>query len=83
MIEVQIKAAGGWIDVAFDGAAIVMAAVGPPLHFLVKEPATLTARQKRTEERGRYRRMALNALRAAGAGEEVDDAPVNWRHRAG
>ena len=29
MIEVQIKAAGGWIDVAFDGAAIVMAAVGP------------------------------------------------------
>ena len=83
MIKVQIKAAGGWIDVSYDGAAIVMGAVGPPLHFLVKEPATLTARQKRTEERGRYRRMALNALRAAGAGEEVDDAQVNWEHRAG
>lgn len=83
MIEVQIKAAGGWIDVSYDGAAIVMGAVGPPLHFLVKEPATLTARQKRTEERGRYRRMALNALRTAGAGDEVDEAEVNWKHRAG
>ena len=83
MIEVRIKAAGGWIDVSYDGAAIVMDAVGPPLHFLVKEPATLAARQKRTEERGRYRRMALNALRAAGAGDGVDDANVNWRHRAG
>jgi hypothetical protein len=83
MIEVRIKAVGGWIDVSYDGAAIVMDAVGPPLHFLVKEPATLAARQKRTEERGRYRRMALNALRAAGVGDGVDDANVNWRHRAG
>ena len=83
MIEVQIKAAGGWIDVCYDGDTIIMAAVGPPLLFLVKEPATLPARQKRTEERGRYRRMALNALRAAGAGEDADDAEVAWRHRAG
>ncbi len=83
MIEVRIKAAGGWIDVSYDGAAIVMDAVGPPLYFLVKEPATLTARQKRTEERGRYRRMALNALRAAGAGDALDEAEVSWRHRAG
>ena len=83
MIEVQIKAAGGWIDVSFDGATITMAAVGPPLLFLVKDPALLAAKQKRTEERGRYRRMALNALRAAGAGEAVDDAEIAWRHRAG
>jgi hypothetical protein len=83
MIKVQIKAAGGWIDVVFDGAGIVMAAVGPPLLFLVKEPATLPARQKRTEERGRYRRMALNALRAAGADEAIEDAEVTWAHRAG
>jgi hypothetical protein len=83
MIEVRIKAIGGWIDVSYDGATIVMAAVGPPLHFLVKEPAALAARQKRTEERGRYRRMALNALRAAGANDEVDDADLRWEHRAG
>jgi hypothetical protein len=83
MIEARIKAAGGWIDVAYDGATIVMAAVGPPLIFLVKEPALLTARQKRTEERGRYRRMALNALRAPGAGDAVDEAEVVWSHRAG
>ena len=83
MIEVRIKAVGGWIDARFDGEAIVMAAVGPPLLFLVKEPATLPARQKRTEERGRYRRMALNALRAAGAADSVDEAELIWEHRAG
>jgi hypothetical protein len=83
MTQTQIKALGGWIDVAYDGTTIVMAVVGPPLLFLVKEPALLTARQKRTEERGRYRRMALNALRAAGAGDEVDEAEVTWTHRAG
>jgi hypothetical protein len=83
MIRTQIKAIGGWIDVAYDGEAVVMAAVGPPLLFLVKEPATLAAKQKRTEERGRYRRMALNALRAAGAGEAIDDAELKWEHRAG
>ena len=83
MIEARLKATGGWIDVSYDGATIQMAAVGPPLLFLVKEPALLTARQKRTEERGRYRRMALNALRAAGADESVDEAEVVWSHRAG
>lgn len=83
MIEAQIKAIGGWFDISYDGSAIVMAAVGPPLIFLVKEPATPAARQKRTEERGRYRRMALNALRASGADDEVDEAEVIWTHRAG
>jgi hypothetical protein len=83
MIETRIKAIGGWIDVSYDGATIVMAVVGPPLIFLVKEAAKLPARQKRTEERGRYRRMALNALRAAGADDNVDEAEVAWTHRAG
>ena len=83
MIETRIKAAGGWIDVAYDGATIQMAVVGPPLLFLVKEPALLAQRQKRTEERGRYRRMALNALRAVGAEEAVDEAEIVWSHRAG
>jgi hypothetical protein len=83
MHEARITAAGGWIDVAYDGETITLAAVGPPLLFLVKEPATLTARQKRTEERGRYRRMALNALRAAGADDAINDADARWTHRAG
>ena len=83
MIEVRIKAAGGWIDVAYDRATITMAAVGPPLNILVKEPKTLALQQKRTEERGRYRRMALDALRAAGAGDDVDDAEWVWTYRAG
>jgi hypothetical protein len=83
VIETRIKAAGGWIDVAYDGVTIRMAAVGPPLLFLVKEPSLLTQRQKRTEERGRYRRMALSALRAAGADDAVDEAEIVWSHRAG
>jgi hypothetical protein len=83
MIQVRIKASGGWIDVSYDGATIVMAAVGPPLHVLVKEPTKLPVQQKRTEERGRYRRMALDALRAAGAPDEVDEADLTWTYRAG
>jgi hypothetical protein len=83
MIEVKIKATGGWIDVSYDGATIVMAAVGTPLSILVKEPKNLAAAQKRTEERGRYRRMALDALQAAGAPDEIDDAEWTWDYRAG
>jgi hypothetical protein len=83
MIQVKIKANGGWIDVSYDGTTIAMAAVGPPLNILVKEPKNLTAQQKRTEERGRYRRMALDALRTAGATDEVDEAEWTWDYRAG
>jgi hypothetical protein len=83
MLTARLKASGGWIDVSFDGETILMAAVGPPLNFLVKEPATLSQRQKRTEERGRYRRMAMDALRSAGAPGSIDDASVAWSFRAG
>jgi hypothetical protein len=83
MIEARLKAVGGWIDVGFDGDTVTMAAVGPPLQMLVKEPANTAARQKRTDERGRYRRMAFDALREAGAGDALDDAAVEWTYRAG
>lgn len=83
MVEVRIKAVGGWIDVAYEDGTIVMAAVGTPLHVLVKEPPNLKMQQKRTEERGRYRRMALDALRAAGAPHDVDEAELMWTYRAG
>ena len=83
MIEARLKAVGGWIDVRFDGDTVTMAAVGPPLKMLVKEPANTAQRQKRTDERGRYRRMAFDALREAGAGDALDDAAVEWTYRAG
>lgn len=83
MTEARIAASGGWIDVSFDGATITMAAVGPPLRFLVAEPVNLKTRQKRTDERGRYRRMAMDALRSNGASDAVDDAQIIWSHRAG
>ncbi len=83
MITSRIKAAGGWIDASYDGDVITLAAVSPALHFLVKEPANTALRQKRTDERGRYRRMAFDALQAAGAGEGLDDAEIVWTYRAG
>jgi hypothetical protein len=83
MIETRLKAVGGWIDVSYDGDVVTMAAVGPPLQLLVKEPANTAQRQKRTDERGRYRRMAFDALRDAGAGDALDDAAVEWTYRAG
>lgn len=83
MLELRLKANGGWIDVSFDGETVTMAAVGSPLQLLVKEPANTAQRQKRTDERGRYRRMAFDALREAGAGAELDDASVDWSYRAG
>lgn len=80
---VRVTAKGGWIDVSYEGNTITMSAVGPPLLFLVREPANTAQRQRRTEERGRYRRMAMDALRSAGASTEVEDAGLEWTHRAG
>lgn len=83
LISARVTATGGWIDVSYTGDVVTMAAVGPPLLFLVKEPVTTAQRQRRTEERGRYRRMALDALRLAGASSDLDDAEFEWTHRAG
>ncbi|MCW6507607.1 hypothetical protein [Lichenifustis flavocetrariae] len=83
MIETRLKAVGGWIEVSFADGTVTMAAVGPPLQMLVKDPANTAQRQKRTDERGRYRRMALDALRVAGGGDELDDAEFVWTYRAG
>ena len=83
MVDVKLKATGGWIDVRFEGDTVTMAAVGSTLLFLVKEPATTAQRQKRTEERSRYRRMALDALLAGGAGDALDEVDFVWTHRAG
>ena len=83
MTSTRIKAAGGWIDASFDGETMVLAAVSPSLAFLVKEPVNTAQRQKRTDERGRYRRMALDALKEAGADESIGDAPIEWTYRAG
>lgn len=83
MTSARITATGGWIDASYDGGIVTMAVVGPPLVFLVKDGATTAQRQKRTDERGRYRRMAIDALRSDGADDSVADADFAWSHRAG
>lgn len=83
MIAVRIAAKGGWIEVTYDGTSITMAAVGPPLRLLTAEPKNLLAKQQQNDARGRYRRMALDALENAGAADSVVDADLVWSHRAG
>ncbi len=83
MIEARVTLKGAWIDAAYDGAVLTLAAVGSPLQYLVKAPTSIPARHKQSEERGRLRRLAVSALREAGAAGDIDDAEVVWSYRAG
>lgn len=84
MVTTRLKAESGWIDASYDGETVTLAAVSPSLQFLVKEPVTIAQRQRRTDERGRYRRMALDALGHAGVdAADLDDAAFTWTYRAG
>ena len=83
MWTTRLTLKGAWIDVSYDGALLTMAAVGSPLHFIVKPPTSIPARHKQTEERGRLRRLAVAALLEAGADDSIDDAALTWTYRAG
>ena len=81
--KTRLSLKGAWIDAAYDGDTLTLAAVGSPLQYLVKPPTSIPARHKQSEERGRLRRLAVSALRDAGAEDDVDDAEVVWSYRAG
>lgn len=83
MITARVALKGAWIDAGYDGAALTLAAVGSPLQHLVKAPTSIPARHRQSEERGRLRRLAVAALREAGADAGVEDADVLWSYRAG
>ena len=83
MWTTRLTLKGASIDASFDGAMLTLAAVGSPLHFIVKPPTSIPSRHKQTEERGRLRRLAVAALREAGAPDAIDDADVTWTYRAG
>ena len=83
MTTARVSLKGAWIDAAYDGATLTLAAVGSPLQHLVKAPTSIPARHRQSEERGRLRRLAVAALRDAGAGADLDDADVMWTYRAG
>ena len=83
MWTTRLTLKGAWIDASYDGALLTMAAVGSPLHYIVKPPTSIPARHKQTEERGRLRRLVVAALREAGAEDAIDDADVTWTYRAG
>lgn len=79
----RLKLKGGWIDASFEDGTLLLAAVGPPLHYLVKPPTSIPGRHKQTEDRGRLRRMAVDALRDKGAADAIADAETRWTYRAG
>lgn len=83
MTTARVTLKGAWIDASYDGEVVALAAVGSPLHYLVKPPTSIPARHRQSEERGRLRRLAVSALREAGADGGVDDAEVVWSYRAG
>lgn len=83
MTTARLSLKGAWIDAAYDGSRLTLAAVGSPLQYLVKAPTSIPARHKQSEERGRLRRLAVSALREAGAEGDIDDAEVVWSYRAG
>ena len=83
MTDARLPLKGAWIDASYDGETLTLAAVGSPLQHLVKVPTSIPARHKQSEERGRLRRLAVSALRDAGAIGDIDDAEVVWSYRAG
>lgn len=82
-VSTRLKLKGGWIDAFYEADVLTMAAVGSPLQHLVKAPTSIPARHRQTEERGRLRRLAVEALKAAGARDHVGEASVSWTYRAG
>ena len=83
MTTARLALKGAWIDATYDGAGLTLAAVGSPRAYLVNGPTSITGRHKQSEERGRLRRLAVSALRDAGAEGDIDDAEVVWSYRAG
>ena len=82
-ITARITVRGGWIDVGLTGETLTLAAVGSPLHFLVKPPTSIPARHKQSEEKARFRRLAVEAVLAKDPDAAPDDAETVWSWRAG
>ena len=81
MARITVK--GGWIDVGLEGDALTLAAVGTPLRYLVKPPTSIQARHKQSEDKGRFRRLAVEAILAEAPDAAVDDVDTVWSWRAG
>ena len=82
-LKARLTVKGGWIDVGYDGGTLTLAAVGSPLHYLVKPPTSIPARHKQSEEKGRFRRLAVEAIVAQDPAALPDDAEIVWSWRNG
>ena len=83
MTSAKITVRGGWIDVTLEGEVLTLAAVGSPLHYLVKPPTSIPARHKQSEDKSRFRRLAVEAIRALDGAADADEAEIVWSWRAG
>lgn len=82
-VTARITVEGGWIDVGLAGDTLTLAAVGTPLHYLVKPTTSIPARHKQLEDKSRFRRLAIEAIGAKDPDAEPGDAEVVWSWRAG
>ena len=83
MVEAKITLKGGWINVSFEGETLTMAAVGSPLHYLVKAQTSIPGRHKQSEDKSRFRRLAVEAILAKDPAAPPDEAEVVWSWRNG
>ncbi len=83
MTQAKITVKGGWIDVSFADGTLALAAIGSPLRHLLKPQTSIPGRHKQSEEKSRYRRLAVEAILAQDPSADPDDAEVVWSWRNG
>lgn len=83
MTQAKIPVRGGWIDVSLEDGTLTLAAVGSPLQYLLKPQSSIPGRHKQSEEKSRYRRLAVEAILAQDPSADPDDAEVVWSWRNG
>ncbi len=83
MTKTKITVKGGWIEVTLEGETLTLAVIGSPLQYLLKPQTSIQGRHKQSEEKGRYRRLAVEAMRAVDPAAELDEVETVWTWRNG
>ena len=83
MAETRITVKGGWIEAVLEGDTLTLAAVGSPLQYLTKAQTSIPGRHKQSEDKSRFRRLAVDAIAAQDPSSDPGDAEVVWTWRNG
>ena len=83
MTTAKIIVKGGWIEVTLADQILTLAAIGSPLQYLTKPQTSIPGRHKQSEDRSRFRRLAVEAIAAADPTADLDDVETVWSWRNG